>query len=158
MPKRELPLGIVLDACPNLLWLVKGGGSIRNWRDFLTAANLARPVLGISPSAWEDARVALGEQQAAITIAAIYQKSDQIKSPGGYLRNLTERAKEGKFSAWPMIMALLRAKLDAAKVAGEGVTQAEGELGAAQRLDRTQKRLEVSDNLRKSINKWDRET
>ena len=88
--------------------IVKGGGGIRNWRDFLTAADLARPVLGISPSAWEDARVALGEQQAAITIAAIYQKSDQIKSPGGYLRNLTERAKEGKFSAWPMIMALLR--------------------------------------------------
>ncbi|MDB5613043.1 MAG: replication initiation protein RepC, partial [Devosia sp.] len=95
LPRRELPLGIVLDACPNLLWLVKGGGGIRNWRDFLTAADLARPVLGISPSAWEDARVALGEQQAAITIAAIYQKSDQIKSPGGYLRNLTERAKEG---------------------------------------------------------------
>ncbi|AOR81185.1 plasmid replication protein RepC [Novosphingobium resinovorum] len=158
LPKRELPLGIVLDACPNLLWLVKGGGGIRNWRDFLTAADLARPVLGISPSAWEDARVALGEQQAAITIAAIYQKSDQIKSPGGYLRNLTERAKEGKFSTWPMIMALLRAKLDAAKAAGAGVTEAEGELGAAQRLDRTQKRLEVSDNLRKSIDKWDRET
>ncbi|KKC32302.1 plasmid replication protein RepC [Devosia psychrophila] len=158
LPKRELPLGIVLDACPNLLWLVKGGGGIRNWRDFLTAADLARPVLGISPSAWEDARVALGEQQAAITIAAIYQKSDHIKSPGGYLRNLTERAKEGKFSTWPMIMALLRAKLDAAKAAGAGVTEAEGELGAAQRLDRTQKRLEVSDNLRKSINKWDRET
>jgi len=158
LPKRELPLGIVLDACPNLLWLVKGGGGIRNWRDFLTAADLARPVLGISPSAWEDARVALGEQQAAITLAAIYQKSDQIKSPGGYLRNLTERAKEGKFSTWPMIMALLRAKLDAAKAAGAGVTEAEGELGAAQRLDRTQKRLEVSDNLRKSIDKWDRET
>ncbi|MDB5613619.1 MAG: replication initiation protein RepC, partial [Devosia sp.] len=155
---RELPLGIVLDACPTLLWLVKGGGGIRNWRDFLTAADLARPVLGISPSAWEDARVALGEQQAAITIAAIYQKSDQIKSPGGYLRNLTERAKEGKFSTWPMIMALLRAKLDAAKATGAGVVEAESELGAAQRLDRTQKRLEVSDNLRKSIDKWDRET
>ena len=157
LPKRELPLGIVLDACPNLLWLVKGGG-IRNWRDFLATTDLARPVLGISPSAWEDAKVAMGEQQAAITLAAIYQRTDQIKSPGGYLRNLTERAKEGKFSTWPMIMALLRAKLDAAKAAGAGVTEAEGELGAAQRLDRTQKRLEVSDNLRKSIDKWDRET
>ncbi|KFL27560.1 replication initiation protein RepC [Devosia limi DSM 17137] len=155
LPKRELPLGIVLDACPNLLWLVKDGGGIRNWRDFLATTDLARPVLGISPSAWEDAKVAMGEQQAAITLAAIYQRTDQIKSPGGYLRNLTERAKEGKFSTWPMIMALLRAKLDAAKAVGAGVTEAEGELGAAQRLDRTQKRLEVSDNLRKSIDKWD---
>lgn len=158
LPKRELPLGIVLDACPNLLWLVKGGGGIRNWRDFLATTDLARPVLGISPSAWEDAKVAMGEQQAAITLAAIYQRTDQIKSPGGYLRNLTERAKEGKFSTWPMIMALLRAKLDAAKALGAGVTEVEGELGAAQRLDRTQKRLEVSDNLRMSIDKWDRET
>ncbi|RUU73134.1 plasmid replication protein RepC, partial [Mesorhizobium sp. M7A.F.Ca.MR.362.00.0.0] len=43
LPKRELPLGIVLDACPNMLWLVKGGGGIRNWREFLAAAEVARP-------------------------------------------------------------------------------------------------------------------
>lgn len=158
LPKRELPLGIVLDACPNLLWLVKGGAGIRNWREFLATTDLARPVLGISPSAWEDAKVAMGEQQAAITLAAIYQKTDQIKSPGGYLRNLTDRAKEGKFSTWPMIMALLRAKLDSAKAAGAGVEAAESELGAAQRLDRTEKRLEISDTLRMSIAKQDRET
>ena len=158
LPKRELPLGIVLDACPNMLWLVKGGGGIRNWREFLATADLARPVLGISPSAWDEAQVAMGEQQAAITLAAIYQRSDQIKSPGGYLRNLTERAKEGKFSTWPMIMALLRAKLDAAKTAGAGIEGAEAELVAAKRLDRTEQRLEISDNLRRSIDKWDRET
>jgi replication initiation protein RepC len=55
----------------------------------------------------------MGEQQAAITIAAIYQRQDQINSAGGYLRSLTDRAKAGKFSVWPMVMALLRAKLDA---------------------------------------------
>jgi len=154
LPKRELPLGIVLDACPNVLWLTKGGG-INHWREFLAAADLARPVLGISPSAWEDAQVAMGEQPAAITLAAIYQRSDHIKSPGGYLRNLTERAKEGKFSPWPMIMALLRAKLDAAKATGAGIEEAESELGAAKRLDRTEKRLEISDSLRSSLNKRD---
>jgi len=158
LPRRELPLGIVLDACPNLLWLVKGGGGIRNWREFLAAAEVARPVLGISPSAWEDAQVAMGEQQAAIALAAIHQKSDQIRSPGGYLRNLTERAKEGKFSTWPMIMALLRAKLDAAKAAGSGVEDAEGELAGAKRLDRAEKRLEISENLKRTMDKWDRET
>jgi replication initiation protein RepC len=155
LPKRELPLGIVLDACPNVLWLVKGG-AISQWREFLAAADLARPVLGISPSAWEDAQVAMGEQPAAITLAAIYQRSDHIKSPGGYLRNLTERAKEGKFSPWPMIMALLRAKLDAAKATGAGIEEAESELDAAKRLDRTEKRLEISDSLRSSLNKRDR--
>ena len=119
LPKRDLPLGIVLDACPGLRELAQGG-EIRHWRDFLATAELARPMLGISPSAWKDAREALGELQAAITLAAIYQRAGQISSHGGYLRTLTERAKQGKFSTWPMIMALLRAKLDTANLPGEG--------------------------------------
>lgn len=152
LPRRELPLGIVLDACPNILWLVKGG-EIRSWRDFLAAAEITRPVLGISPSAWEEAQIAMGEQQAAITMSAIYQKSDQIKSPGGYLRNLTERAKEGKFSTWPMIMALLRAKLDAAKAQNRDPEAAEVGLDTAGRVFRTESRLEISDALKRSLSK-----
>lgn len=114
LPKRELPLGIVLDACPDIADLTQGGG-IRHWRDFLAAAELARPMLGVSPSAWREACEAMGEVQAAITLAAILQRSDQISSAGGYLRSLTDKAREGQFSTWPMVMALLRAKLDADK-------------------------------------------
>ncbi len=114
LPRRELPLGIVLDACPSLQDLAQGG-NIRNWRDFLAATELARPFLGISPSAWREARDVMGDQHAAITIAAILQRTDQIGNAGGYLRSLTDRARDGKFSTWPMIMALVRAKLDAAK-------------------------------------------
>ncbi|GLS35253.1 replication initiation protein [Mesorhizobium tianshanense] len=153
LPKRELPLGIVLDACPNMLWLVKGGGGIRNWRDFLAAAEVARPSMGISPSAWEEARTALGEQQAAITIAAIYQRQDQINSAGGYLRSLTDRAKAGKFSVWPMVMALLRAKLEASKAAGNGAEAAAVDLETAGKVFRTESRLEISDALRRSLDK-----
>lgn len=114
LPKRELPLGIVLDACPAMLDLAQGG-AIRHWRDFLAAAELARPFLGISPSAWGEAREVMGDQHAAITIAAILQRTDQINNAGGYLRSLTDRARAGKFSTWPMVMALVRAKLDATK-------------------------------------------
>jgi replication initiation protein RepC len=153
LPKRELPLGIVLDACPNMLWLVKGGGGIRHWRDFLAAAEVARPAMGISPSAWEEARTAMGEQQAGITIAAIYQRQEQINSAGGYLRSLTDKAKNGKFSVWPMIMALLRAKLDASKLAGSGVESASAGLETAGKVVRTENRLEVSDALRRSLDK-----
>ena len=153
LPQRELPLGIVLDACPNARWLVKGGSEIRNWREFLAAVELARPVLGVSPSAWEESKMAMGERQAAITLAAIYQKQETVRSPGGYLRNLTDRAKEGKFSAWPMIMALLRAKLEDAKSVGRDVNVVEGQLNTAQSIARTQQRLEVSESLRVSLAK-----
>jgi replication initiation protein RepC len=153
LPKRELPLNMVMEACPNVAWLVKGGGAVRSWRDFLAAAEVARPVLGISPSAWEEARVAMGETHAAIAIAAIYQRSEQINSAGGYLRNLTDKAKAGKFSVWPMVMALLRARMEAAKASGSGGGEGAIDLESAANVMRTEKRLELSDALRSSLEK-----
>jgi replication initiation protein RepC len=146
LPKRELPLGIVLDACGSWRELAKDG-EIRNWRDFLAAAEVARPMLGVSPSAWREACEALGERQAAITLAAIYQRADQINSAGGYLRSLTDRARDGKFSAWPMVMALLRAKLDTQKAAAQtrGAPPDDG--------DNREGRLEVSEALLRSLRK-----
>ncbi|MFS8043917.1 plasmid replication protein RepC [Xanthobacter sp. AM33] len=111
LPQRDLPLNIIVDACPEIRGLA-AGGEIRTWRDLLATAQLARAYLGISPSAYQDACAAMGEGQAATVIAAILQRTEQISSPGGYLRSLTKRAQEGKFSTWPMVMALLRAKLD----------------------------------------------
>ncbi len=143
LPKRELPLGIVLDACPNLRELAEGG-EIRHWRDFLAAAELARPMLAISPSAWREACEVMGDQHAAITLAAIYQRSDQINSAGGYLRSLTDKARDGKFSTWPMIMALLRAKLDADKSAVKAGHEPPSGGGEG--------RLEVSKALLRSMN------
>jgi replication initiation protein RepC len=143
LPSRDLPLGIVLDACPNLRELTQVG-EIRHWRDFLAAAETARTMLGVSPSAWKEAQIALGEQQAAITLAAIYQRADQINSAGGYLRNLTDRAREGKFSTWPMIMALLRAKLDSAKPSDAAQDHPPED---------NPNRLQVSDALLKSLKK-----
>lgn len=146
LPKRELPLSIVLDACPMLQGLAQGG-SIRHWRDFLAAAELARSYLGISPSAWREAREAMGEQHAAVTLAAILQRTDQINSAGGYLRKLTDRAREGKFSTWPMIMALVRAKLDANKeTVGSGGDRPSANADGVSDL-------KVSDSLLKSLEK-----
>jgi replication initiation protein RepC len=141
LPERQLPLGIVLDACPDMAWLAKGG-KIANWRDLLAAAETGRPTLGISPSAWDEARRVLGDRDAAITLAAIYQRQEQISSAGGYLRNLTERAKGGKFSTWPMVMALLRARLDGKK----GQAEAADGAGAS-----AAEKVEISDALRRSL-------
>lgn len=103
-------------------------------------------MLGISPSAWQDAREVMGEVQAAIALAAIYQRADQINSAGGYLRSLTDKAREGKFSTWPMVMALLRAKLDEGKPR-QTPENATSEAGP---------QLEVSESLLKSLQKTNR--
>jgi len=105
-PQKAYPLSVVLEACPDIAAYARHG--MTRWRDFLAAAAIVRPSLGISPSAWAAAVEAMGEEEAAIVIAAILQRAPMINSPGGYLRNLTEKAKAGKFSAWPMVMALWR--------------------------------------------------
>jgi len=107
---RTYPLGMVLQACPDILdYAAKGG--IDNWRDLSTTAALVRSALGVSPDAWAQALEVLGEHDASIVIAAILQRGEEIKSAGGYLRVLTAKARAGEFSLGPVLMALLRGKV-----------------------------------------------
>jgi replication initiation protein RepC len=53
----------------------------------------------------------LGPEDAAVVVAAILQRSDAIKSAGGYLRSLTEKARAGAFSLGPVLMALIRTNM-----------------------------------------------
>jgi replication initiation protein RepC len=106
---KVYPLGMVLEACPDVTdWI---STPINNWSDFVQAAGLVRTALGISPSAWDEATDAMGEVEASVCIAAILQRTETIRSPGGYLRTLTEKARAGQFSLGPVLMALLRSKL-----------------------------------------------
>jgi replication initiation protein RepC len=104
-PQQGFPLGMVLDACPDIADYAKGG--ISNWRDFLAVAAVVRAMLGVSPSAWEEAQAVMGEIPAAIVVAAVLQRGAAIMSPGGYLRELTRKAAVGEFSLGPMLMALI---------------------------------------------------
>ena len=103
--ERSYPLGMVLKACPDLADYAKGG--ISSWRDFLAAAAVIRPMLAISPSAWEEAQTVMGEAAAAVVVACILQRATAIKSAGGYLRELTRKAEADQFSLGPMLMALI---------------------------------------------------
>jgi replication initiation protein RepC len=107
---------MVLQACPDIVDYAKGG-EISSWRDLAAAAATVRSALGVSPDAWAQALDAMGEHDAAIVIAAILQRGDEIRSAGGYLRVLTAKARAGEFSLGPVLMALLRGK--AAKGARE---------------------------------------
>ena len=116
-PHKPYPLGLVLQACPEILPFGPGG-AISSWRDFMTAAVLVRSMLGVSPSAYESACEVMGSENAATMLACIFERSGHINSPGGYLRDLTRRAESGEFALGPMLMALVRANGGAAKRAG----------------------------------------
>ncbi len=99
-----MPLDAVLCACPQIRDYARNG--IQDWRDLMQTAGLVRSMLGVSPDAWERARDAMGDINASITIAAILERVGEIRSPGGYLRALTDRAEIGQYSVIPVIKAL----------------------------------------------------
>jgi replication initiation protein RepC len=128
-------IGLVAEACPDI---ADYGPTpkVRTWSDVIDAARTIRPMLGISPDAWSDAVSVLGEAGAAGAVAVILQRSEfsseaeirdggdgrkltavnsapAIRSPGGYLRALTEKARSGSFALGPVLMATIGQRLKA---------------------------------------------
>ncbi|WP_052642436.1 plasmid replication protein RepC [Pseudorhizobium banfieldiae] len=101
----KIPLHLVIAACPSLKTFYQG--EIRHWHQLFDAASHVRPAMGISASAWEEAQRFMGPEQASIAVAAMLERFEDIRSPGGYLRALTAKAAEGEFSCGPMVMALI---------------------------------------------------
>ena len=114
---KPLPLAIVLKACPTIMDYGPGG-SIGNWRELMSAAVVARSTLGVSPSAYQDACTAMGPDGAAIAMAGILERANFITSPGAYLRDLTRRTARGQFTLGPMMMALLKSRMEQGRRVG----------------------------------------
>lgn len=102
----RIPLGLVLAACGDYQTYTER--PVRHWHDLVCVADIIRPMMGISPSAWEEAKLHMGPEEAAVVIVAMLERFSDIRSPGGYLRALTAKAAVGGFSCGPMIMALMR--------------------------------------------------
>ncbi|MEK1871057.1 MAG: plasmid replication protein RepC [Rhizobium altiplani] len=114
---KSFPLGLVLQACPDMV-SYGPGGSIANWRDLMAAAVVVRGMLGVSESAYEEAAATMGPENAATVMACILERGGHINSAGGYLRDLTRRAERGEFSIGPMLMSLVRARGGGTRRAG----------------------------------------
>lgn len=114
---KSFPLGMVIRACPQIADYGPSG-AISHWRELMAAAVVVRSMLGVSPSAYQEACDAMGPENAAVAMACILERSNFINSAGGYLRNLTKRSERGEFSLGPMLMALLKANGDEARKAG----------------------------------------
>ncbi|WP_341485476.1 plasmid replication protein RepC [Thioclava sp. GXIMD4215] len=79
---------------------------LRDWEALHTAACLIVPMMGITKDAWNQAQKVMGPYEAAVTIAAMLEHVDTIRSPGGYLRKLTAKATNGLFSSSSMVLAI----------------------------------------------------
>lgn len=127
---RELPLPLVLEACPDIADYAFGGAPPESWRSFVELATTVRPMLGVSPDAWREAIDVMGERQASAAIAFLLQRcehsseasrhvgedgrvatsvngSPAIRAPGGYLRALSQKARDGGAPLWSAILAHL---------------------------------------------------
>ena len=103
--EREAPdIETVLSICPTLSDYSRE--PIRTLSDFEKTADLVRGALGISADAYRAAQGAMGRYEAAITIAALLERSDRVRSPGGYLRALTAKASGRGFRVQPMLEAI----------------------------------------------------
>ena len=114
---KSFPLGFVLQACPEIALYGPGGG-VASWRDMMAAAVVVRSMLGISPSAYEEACGVMGAENAATVVACVLERAGSITSAGGYLRDLTRRAERGEFAIGPMLMSLSRANGVSSRKAG----------------------------------------
>lgn len=102
--KLAISLSKLKELCPLINDYAKDG--ISGWNDVIQTADLVRTMLGISPDAWSKAKTVMGHQAAAVTVAVMLEHAETIRSPGGYLRTLTAKAEAGKFSVYPMLLAL----------------------------------------------------
>ncbi len=102
----NVPLGLVLASCAEIHSYTER--PLRHWHDLVVAADLVCPMMGISSSAWEEAKRCMGAEEAAVVVSIILDRFADIRSPGGYLRALAAKAASGAFSCGPMVMALTR--------------------------------------------------
>ena len=79
---------------------------LRNWADVESISDKIAPMLGIDQPVMIDAKRIMGREAAAVTVLCMLEKANAIRSPGAYLRRLTQMARDGAFSLKPMVMAL----------------------------------------------------
>ena len=94
----------VVDACTEVRSFFPD--VMRNWGDVVRVGDQIAPMLGIDPPVLNEAKRDMGPESAAVTVLCLLEKAATIRSPGAYLRRLTQMARNGAFSLGPMVSAL----------------------------------------------------
>lgn len=100
--KPRANLKDLVAACPDAVEFL---GELRSDMDLINGAGRMRGQLGVSPSAWEEARREIGPLPAAATLIMVMQiqmrpapGAEAIKNFGGYYRAMVRLIKEGRVS------------------------------------------------------------
>lgn len=101
---EKIPLRLVLETCTDVL--PYADGPVRDWNDLVQMMTKLAPMTGIDANGWAEACRTMGPKSAAATLAAMVQRIGDISSPGAYLRSLSRKSAEGRFSPIPMLVAL----------------------------------------------------
>jgi len=91
------------------------------WDELDQAAFHVRSALGISPQAWGQARIVLGQEEAITALAAICARHTEgkVHSPGGLLRRMVELHQTGTLRLDRTLFGLAE-KLDGGRHRGFG--------------------------------------
>ncbi|WP_244148455.1 plasmid replication protein RepC [Sulfitobacter litoralis] len=101
---QAVSLSQVLTACQEHQYFFPE--SLRTWSDLERISDKIAPMLGIDQPVMIEAKRIMGAEAAAVTVLCMLEKANAIRSPGAYLRRLTQMAHDGAFTLQPMLMAL----------------------------------------------------
>ena len=99
-------LPLVMEACPESLSFAID--HVRTWCDLIRFSDILAPMVRIGRDLLEEARRSMGTVEAAVAVMCIVQMGSKVRSPGAYLRTLSNMAMLGNFSTNAMVRALLR--------------------------------------------------
>ncbi|MEP3329749.1 plasmid replication protein RepC [Sedimentitalea sp.] len=85
----------------------------KDWQGLITASDRLHSMIGIERPTYEFALSRLGPTVTATLVLCMLEKIGQIRNPGGYLRALVTRAKEGKLNLRSMVFSCRTQKLSA---------------------------------------------
>ena len=94
----------LLEACPEATQFSLG--KITSYSDVVTHARTLAPMIGIDSASYDAGQRRLGPLKTALTVWAIMQFHDKIKSVGAYFRSLTSGAKSDRFDPEKLIRRL----------------------------------------------------
>lgn len=103
-----LSMGEVLGACTELRTLFPQ--LPRDWPSLLALADRIAPMLGIDRPVLIEAQRSMGSDAAALAVICMLERPAKVRSPGAYLRRLSQKATVGRFSILPMVKALVASR------------------------------------------------